>query len=314
MKPAPDKLWWRWAKRLLKLAFFGVVAWLLVRQARSIDWGEVLGILRQHPQQGLMLAALLAAASHLLYSCFDLLGRHVTGHTVATRKVMTVNFISFAFNLNMGTLVGGVAFRYRLYSQLGLAADVVTRVVGMSILTNWLGYLLLAGVLFWWWPIPLPPGWQLDMRGEQWLGFALFVAALVYVLLCARARRRSFTIRNHTLTLPSLRLALLQLLMSCVNWLLNAGLLFMLMERRVAFTEVLGALLVSAIAGVLAHIPAGLGVLEAVFVALLSQRLPRSELIAALLAYRAIYYLIPLAVALLVYLVFELRAKKAATA
>jgi hypothetical protein len=325
MKPAPDsrtrsraghglasKPWWPWAKRLLKIAFFGVVAWLLLRQARSIDWDEVLDILRRHPKQGLLLAALLAATSHLLYSCFDLLGRHVTGHALATRKVMTVNFISFAFNLNMGTLVGGIAFRYRLYSQLGLAADVVTRVVGMSILTNWLGYLLLAGVLFWWWPMPLPAGWKLDSRGQQWLGFALFVAALVYVLLCARARRRSFTIKKHEVALPSLRLALLQLLMSCVNWLLNAGVLFMLMERRVAFTEVLGALLVSAIAGVLAHIPAGLGVLEAVFVALLSQRLPRSELIAALLAYRAIYYLIPLAVALLVYLAFELRVKAAA--
>jgi uncharacterized membrane protein YbhN (UPF0104 family) len=325
MKPAPDsragsrtrhgiasKPWWPWAKRLLKIAFFAAVAWLLVRQARSVEWEEVLAILREHPKEGLLLAALLAAASHLLYSCFDLLGRHVTGQTVATRKVMTVNFISFAFNLNMGTLIGGIAFRYRLYSQLGLGADVVTRVVGMSILTNWLGYLLLAGMLFWWWPIPLPPGWKLDMRGQQWLGFALFVAALVYVLLCARARRRNFTIKDYEIALPSLRLALLQLLMSCVNWLLNAGVLFMLMERKVAFTEVLGALLVSAIAGVLAHIPAGLGVLEAVFVALLSQRLPTSELIAALLAYRAVYYLIPLALALLVYLVFELRVKAAA--
>jgi glycosyltransferase 2 family protein len=325
MKPAPgseagsraahgiaSKPWWPWAKRLLKIAFFSAVAWLLLRQVRSIDWNEVLGILREHPKQGLLLAALLVAASHLLYSCFDLLGRHVTGHTLATRKVMLVNFISFAFNLNMGTLVGGVAFRYRLYSQLGLSADVVTRVVGMSILTNWLGYVLLSGVLFWWWPIPLPPGWKLDMRGQQWLGFVLFVAALAYVLLCAKARRRSFSIKGFEIALPSARLALLQLLMSCINWLLNAGVLFMLMERKVAFTEVLGALLVSAIAGVLAHIPAGLGVLEAVFVALLSQQLPKNELIAALLAYRAVYYLLPLAIALLAYLVFELRAKAAA--
>jgi glycosyltransferase 2 family protein len=304
--------WWPWVRRLLKIAFFAAVGYLLLQQARSVEWDEVFAIMRQHPKQGLLLAALLAACSHLLYSCFDLLGRHITGHTLRTRQVMTVNFISFAFNLNMGTIVGGVAFRYRLYSQLGLTADVVTRVVGMSILTNWLGYLLLAGLLFWWWPIALPAGWHLDMRGQQWLGFALFATAACYVLLCARARRRSWTIKSYQITLPSMRLALLQLLMSCVNWLLNTGVLYMLMQRKVAFTEVLGTLLVSAIAGVLAHIPAGLGVLEAVFVALLSSQLPRSELLAALLAYRAIYYLIPLAVASVVYLVFELRAKAAA--
>ena len=56
-------------------------------------------------------------------------------------------------------------------------------------------------------------------------------------------------------------------------------------------------LLVAAVAGVIAHVPAGLGVLEAVFIALLSHRVPQAELLAALLAYRALYYLVPLALA-----------------
>jgi glycosyltransferase 2 family protein len=305
--------WWPWAMRVLKIAFFGAVGYLLLRQARSVEWSEVFAIMRQHPKPGLLLAALLAICSHLLYSCFDLLGRHLTGHTLRTRQVMTVNLISFAFNLNMGTIVGGVAFRYRLYSRLGLAADTVTRVVGMSILTNWLGFLLLGGLLFWWWPMALPADWRLNTLAQQWLGFALFALAVCYLLLCARARRRNWTIKGLQITLPSTRLALLQFLMSCVNWMLNAGVLYMLMERKIGFTDVLGTLLVSAIAGVMAHIPAGLGVLEAVFVALLSSQMPRSELLAALLAYRVIYYLIPLANALVIYLLFELRAKAGAT-
>ena len=53
---------------------------------------------------------------------------------------MAVNFISYAFNLNLGALVGGVAFRYRLYTQLGLKLGVITRVLSLSMLTNWLGY------------------------------------------------------------------------------------------------------------------------------------------------------------------------------
>ena len=50
-------------------------------------------------------------------------------------------------------------------------------------------------------------------------------------------------------------------------------------------------LLVSSIAGVIVHIPAGIGVLEAVFIALLAgEHVSHGTIIAALLAYRMLYY------------------------
>lgn len=298
------------AKRLFTLAFFAVVAYLLITQARSVEWEKVFVAMQQRPMEGLLIAAVLAAASHALYGCFDLLGRYTTGHPLSVRQVLTVTFISYAFNLNFGALVGGVALRYRLYSRLGLDAGVVTRVVFMSMLTNWLGYLLLAGFAFWWWPISPPPDWEIDTLGLRVLGCVLFAVAIAYLLPCAVARRRTWTVRGHEVTLPSLRLALLQLCMSSANWLLIAGVIFTLLERKIAFPEVLGVLLVAAIAGVVTHVPAGLGVIEAVFVALLSHRLPNSELLAALLTYRAVYYLAPLVVATLVYMAVEAHAKK----
>lgn len=306
-----SKSWWPWAKRLLTFAFFAVVAYLLFTQARSVKWDEVLVAVRRRPAGELLVAAALAAASHLLYSCFDLLGRHTTGHTLGAREVMTVNFISYAFNLNMGSLVGGVAFRYRLYSRHGLQNDVITRVLVTSMLTNWLGYLLLAGLAFWWYPVAPPAGWKIGVGGLRVLGFTLFAAAVAYVLLCALARRRAWRFRGHEVTLPSLRLALLQLCMSSANWLLISATVYTLLEQKIAFPAVVGVLLVAAIAGVITHVPAGLGVLEVVFVALLSPRLPASELLAALLAYRAIYYLVPLALATVVYLLVEARLKAA---
>jgi uncharacterized membrane protein YbhN (UPF0104 family) len=301
--------WWPWAKRLIGLAFLAVVAYLLVSQARMVEWEEVLAAIRRRPIKELLGAAILAAASFALISCFDLLGRYYTGHKLSRWRVITVNFISYAFNLNLGALVGGVAFRYRLYSRLGLNIEDITRVVFISMLTNWLGYLLLAGLAFWWWPFSLPPDWKFDIVALRALGFVLFAVAIAYILLCAVARRRTWTVRGHELALPSLRLALLQLLMSSINWLLIAGVLFMLLERKIPYPAVLGVLLVAAIAGVITHVPAGLGVLEAVFVALLSHQLPKSELLAALLTYRAIYYLAPLAVAMLLYLLAEARTK-----
>lgn len=305
-----SRRWWPWAKRLLNLLFFVVVAYLLVAQARMVEWEEVLATVRRRRLEDMLRATAFGAASLALYSCFDLLGRYYTGHKLSWRQVVTVNFISYAFNLNLGSLVGGVAFRYRLYSRLGLDTEVITRVLFMSMLTNWLGYLFLAGLTFWLWPISLPPDWEVDTRALRVLGFVMFAVAVAYILLCGMARRRTWTIRGHELSLPSLRLALLQLSMSSVNWMLMAGAVFMLLGQKIPYPVVLQVLLVAAIAGVITHVPAGLGVLEAVFVALLSHQLPKSELLAALLTYRAIYYLTPLAIATVVYLLVEAHAKK----
>ncbi|RJF99279.1 lysylphosphatidylglycerol synthase domain-containing protein [Noviherbaspirillum saxi] len=307
-----SKPWWPWTKRLLTLAFFTLVGYLLITQARTIEWDEVFDTMRRRPLQGILIAAAFGAASYTLYSCFDLIGRYTTGHQLGVRQVMTVNFISYAFNLNLGSLVGGVAFRYRLYSRLGLDAEVTTRVVAMSMLTNWLGYLLLAGLVFVWRPIPVPEDWKLDVLGLRILGGVLLALAFAYLVLCATMRKRSWNIKGHELTLPSLRLALLQLMMSSANWLLISAVMYMLLEQKIAFPVVLGVLLVAAIAGVITHVPAGLGVLEAVFVTLLSDQVSKSELLAALLTYRAIYYLAPLAVATVVYLLVEAVARKKA--
>ena len=259
-------------------------------------------------------AALLAVASHLLYSCFDLIGRRYTGHDLPTLTVMAVNFVSYAFNLCIGSLVGGVGFRYRLYSRLGLKKGVITRIVSMSMLTNWLGYKLLAGLLFIVYPLKLPPSWHMGNHGLQWVGAGLVLISLAYVVACVRLGDHVWTVRGHELYLPPWRMALLQMLVSCVNWSLMAGIIYVLLQGSVEYTDVLTVLLVGAIAGVVAHVPAGLGVFEFVFIALLSHQVPEGRLLAALLGYRAIYYIVPLMAASLLYLAMEIHAKRLARA
>ncbi len=134
------KAWWPWLKRSAAAVFFVLVVSLLVSHARTIDWAQVLLSLQQYPLAVVASAVALAMASLLLYSCFDLLGRRYTGHTLAAPTVMTITFISYAFNLNLGSLVGGVAFRYRLYSRLGLRTGVIARIMSLSMLANWMGY------------------------------------------------------------------------------------------------------------------------------------------------------------------------------
>ncbi len=301
--------WWPWVRKGLWLAFFALLGYLLVSQARSIAWDEVAQTLRALPLPVLLAAGGLALASHLLYSTFDLLGRRAVGHRLPAPTVMLVTFISYAFNLNMGALVGGVASRYRLYGRLGLDEMQVTRIMALSMVTNWLGYLLLGGLAFVLFPLALPADWDISDAVLQIAGALLAAAALGYVAACAFSRRRSLTLRGHQFALPSGRTALLQLAMSCMNWSLIAGCIWVLLRGQVDYGTVLTVLLLAAVAGVVTHVPAGLGVLEAVFVALLGTQVAPAQLIGTLLAYRALYYLAPLALAVLAFLVLEVRHK-----
>jgi hypothetical protein len=309
-RPVRSRAWWPWAKRALTIAFFAAVALLLARYASHIHWDEVADSLLETPRPVLVQALLLAGASHLLYSCFDLIGRRYTGHTLATPSVMAVNFVSYAFNLCIGSLVGGVGFRYRLYSKYGLKNGVITRIVSMSLLTNWLGYKLLAGLLFLIHPLRLPPSWHMGNHGLQWVGVLLVLISAGYIGACVYYGDHVWDWRGHEIYLPPWRMALLQYAISAINWSLMAGVIWVLLGQRVYYADVLTVLLIGAIAGVIAHVPAGLGVFEFVFVALLSHVVSQEQLIAALLGYRAIYYILPLIIASLMYFWMEVHVKR----
>ncbi|HCF5949980.1 lysylphosphatidylglycerol synthase domain-containing protein [Pseudomonas aeruginosa] len=304
----PRRAHWRWLRRLPTLAFFVLVAVLLFLLVRNLDWQEVRHALGEYRPATLFLGLLLAAAGYTVFSSFDLLSRYYIGHSLPKRRVFTVAFVCNAFNLNLSSWVGAVALRYRLYSRLGLDIADITRILTFSLVTNWFGYLLLAGILFSCGLPALPPGWKLGSDGLRLIGALLLALAAGYLLACRFARRRAWGWREHRLTLPSWRLAALQGLLGASNWSLMALLLYSLLPHSVDYPSVLAILLVSSIAGVITHIPAGLGVLEAVFIALLQGRLSQGVLLAALIGYRVLYFLLPLALACVVYLLLERRA------
>ncbi|ANY87140.1 MULTISPECIES: lysylphosphatidylglycerol synthase domain-containing protein [Pseudomonas] len=303
------KAWQTWGKHLLTLLFVILIPVLLYSLARNLDWNEVRQSLLAYKPGALAVGLLLAFTSYLVFASYDLLGRAYTGHQLPARQVLPVAFVCYAFNLNFTTWVGGVALRYRLYSRLGLDTPTITRILTLSLLTNWVGYMLLAGTVFTLRLVKLPESWAVGATGLQLIGIALLALALGYLLACGFAKRRTWRLRGHELTLPSLRLALCQVVLGMSNWALMAALIHWLLPHDLFYPSILGILLISCVAGVVAHIPAGLGVLEAVFLALLHGQLGQGTLVAALLGYRTLYYLIPLLLALVIYLVLEKRAK-----
>lgn len=299
---------WRWLSRGALLLFAGAVVGLLVWQAGKVDWLAVLAAAEATPTPVLLAAALVAAAGHAVYSCFDLLGRRYTGHRLHAGAAMLVTFISYAFNLNFGAIVGGGAMRLRLYTRLGLPTATTLRVMALSMWTNWFGYLALAGATFLMLPLALPPAWHVSATALRLLGGLLLLLALAYLTACAGSPRRHWHWRGHEIRLPGPGMAFLQLAISTLNWLLIAAVIWVLLDQRVPFAAVASVYLVGVVAGIATRVPAGLGVQEAVFVALLSHDVPAPELLAALLIYRALYYWGPLLLAALAYLAVESRA------
>lgn len=305
--------WWPWTRRIVSVAFFGLVAWLIVGRARTIAWGSVWQSLQDIPASVLGLAGLLTLATYAVYCSFDLIGRYCVRHRLSHRLVLFITFISYAFNLNLGTLIGGVAFRYRLYRHYGLHGGQIAHVTALSMITNWIGYCALAGVVYLVWPLALPPQWHMGHVDMRWLGALALSIALAYTALCAwRGGRhgRDLTLRGQAIPIPGWRLALLQQAVSALHWMLMASIVFVVLQGQASYPAVLATLLVAAIAGVLAHVPAGLGVTEAVFVALMGHQVDQATLLAALLAYRGVYYIGPLAIAGVSYLAVELQRRR----
>ncbi len=305
----PQAPWKIWAKRLINIFFFCLVPVMLYLLVRNLDWQEVKTALHAYSWQTLTLALVASAASYAVYSCFDLIGSHYTEHKLPARQTIPVTFVCYAFNLNLSSWVGGIAMRYRLYSRLGLDVPTITKVISISLLTNWLGYIILAGGVFSLRLVDLPENWKIGETTLQYIGFGLIAAALIYLFACKFSKRRNWHFGKQEITLPSLRMASAQVVLGTLNWGLMAAMIFILLPDKVSYWDILGILLISSIAGVITHIPAGLGVLEAVFIALLQHQVAKGTIVASLIGYRVIYFLIPLAVAVVVYLILEKRAK-----
>ncbi len=303
----PQGLWRRckrWALPVLGIVVLG----LLLSHAHKVDWAGAWHALQRYPLWLLLGVLALSTASHALYGCFDLLGRLHTRHKLAAWRTWAIAVTSYAFNLNLGSLVGGVAMRARLYARAGLDEATVAQIVGLSLATNWLGYGLLAGGLFAAGAIDPPRQAHLGVVAFRAIGVLMIALAIGYVIACGVARGKRWTLRGRSVQLPSARLALLQISLSACNWALMGAAMYLLLGQKVPYATTLSVLMAASIVGVFTPIPAGLGVLEAVYLALLSGSVRQGTLMGAVLAYRALYYLLPLGGGVLLYLMLERHA------
>lgn len=298
---------WPVVGRWLTVALLVVVIVLLTRAARQIDWRQVATAIGNYQLPTLLLGLALTAISYACYAGFDLLGRHYAHAHVNSRYMMGTAFVSYALNQNVGALLGTVGMRLRLYTQIGLSPAEISKIITLGVITNWLGYCTLAGVLLTLNQVRVPAQWGIHPGVLQAIGIGMLLLVCVYLYACSSGRSVGF--RRLRFEFPPLAIACMQLVQSMTHWLSTIGILYVLLNQQIPYFTVMGTYMLTSIATVITHLPAGLGLLEALFVALLSSRLPVPDILAAVLVFRAMFNLMALIVGGIVYLLLENAAR-----
>lgn len=298
--------------RALLLMFFLGVATLIVSRASQVDWARVGDSLASYTATELLLAFFAAALGYVCTGSYDLIGRRYTGHRLPGMRVFSINAIAYAFSLNLGALLGGWGFRVRLYTRFGLPLWVVLRIIVLAVVTNWSGFVLLSGLLLLLWPPALPVEWAVPVAALRGAGVLMLSVIGAYLSVCAIGRRRGWTfrVRGEPMRMPSLPMALAQLTLSTASWLLMAAALALLLPAELSFKRVVESLFLSSLAGAALHVPGNVGVLEGSFAALMAVELDEVDALAGILAFRAVYFLAPFAIAGIGYAALEASARR----
>ncbi|MBI3274582.1 MAG: UPF0104 family protein, partial [Methylocystis sp.] len=133
----------------------------------------------------------------------------------------------------------------------------------------------------------------------NWLLGVMALAGVVgYIVWVSMARRR-VRIRGFRLELPGLGLTLGQMVLGAADLCCAAGALFALLapERGLDFFTFVSIYVFACILGVISHAPGGIGVFEATMLHAVPAHSQESVL-ASLLLFRVIYYLVPFVLAL----------------
>lgn len=305
----------RLAGPLLSVAMLCLALWALHRLASEVSYREVARYVHGLENYRIALAVLLTAGSYGVMILYDWFGLAYIGKRLPGPQVSLISFISYAFSnaLGMALLISG-SIRYRFYIQAGLSTAEVARVVLYCTLSFWLGLSALTGVTLL--LVPVPPSLPL----ASWRLPVAIVLTLIPLLwlMGNRLLRRPLRIWRWRVSLPSTLTAARQILVGAVDWGLAAYVLYLLMPDGVdtGFGHFLAIFVLAQIAGLVSHVPGGLGVFEAVmlagFGAAGNQGL-EAPILGALAAYRLIYYFLPLFAATLVVLWREARGLRQKT-
>ncbi len=276
----------------------GVAFWLH-HLLGKYHWSDILARVRAIPDTKLLRAAFFTCAGYGCLTLYDALAVRFAGARVAYPRVALISFMGYAIGHNVGfNSISGGAVRYRAYTALGLSAGQIATIIAFGTLTFFLGASLLLGV-----SLLSNAGMSGSvLHVHAWLARAaggLLLAAVGAYLWLVWTRHAPLRFRKIVIPVPKVRVAFAQIGISCLDMLCATSVLYVLLPREAAigFFAFAGVYLLALAAGAVSNVPGGIGVFEFVLL-LLMPEVPTDRLLGALIAYRAIYYFAPFAIAL----------------
>lgn len=296
-RPRPP--WRRTIATVVPLVLLGLAAWALSREFAHLTAPEIFAALRGWSSLQLLLAATASAGSFVTVAIVEWLGLRWLKADLPAGAVLKVSLIAngLAHSLGAAVLVGA-AIRARLYGRRGVDLTTVAAATAYQSVSFGLGLAALLGF-----GLLVAPS---DAR--HWVGALLVFGVVAYTGACAVVRA-PLHLGHRTFRLPSPSHALAQIGLGVLDNALAVAVLWALLPRpAVGFWAFIEAYVVAYVGGAMSGVPGGAGVFEAA-VTRLSSDLDRAGLAAALLGFRLLFYVAPLAVSSAL-LVVEMRDER----
>jgi uncharacterized membrane protein YbhN (UPF0104 family) len=298
----------------ISLTMITIAVIVLYRILRDIDPDALIDAIDATDWKTLIIAGLFVAAGYLTLTFYDLFALRTIGRSeVPYRVAALAGFTSYSVGHNVGASVfSGGAVRYRIYSSWGLSVIEVTKICFISGLTFWLGNatVLGLGVLF------SPQAARAIDQLPPWCNrivaliiLSLLVAYVAWVWVKPRVIGRE----GWQVTLPGGPLTLLQIAIGIIDLGCCAAAMYMLVpdEPNLGFVTVAVIFVAATLLGFASHAPGGLGVFDAAMMVALWQ-FDKEDLLAGLLLFRLLYYIIPFVISLAVLGIRETLLSRAA--
>jgi glycosyltransferase 2 family protein len=292
----------------LSLTIFVVAALVLYHILRDINPGELLDALKATTWGTLISAGCFVAAGYLTLTFYDLFALRTIGRADLPYRVAALGgFTSYAVGHNVGASVfSGGAVRYHIYSNWGLRVADVTKICFVAGLTFWLGNVTVLGLGILYTPAAAKAIDQLPL----WLnrGFALLLLAVLGAYVAwVWSKPRVIGRDEWRVSLPGGPLTLVQIVIGIIDLSCCAAAMYMLMPAWPAgfppgplgFVMVAVIFVAATLLGFASHAPGGLGVFDAAMLIALYQ-FNKEDLLAGLLLFRLLYYIIPFVISLLI--------------
>ena len=292
----------------VSLTIIVIAVVVLYRILRDIDIEELIDALEATDWRTLIAAGAFVAAGYITLTFYDLFALRTIGRTeIPYRVAALAGFTSYAVGHNVGASVfSGGAVRYRIYSAWGLSVIEVTKICFVAGLTFWLGNATVLGLGILHAPQAARAIDQLPPWANRVLAVILLVLLAAYVAW-VWVKPRVIGRDGWQVTLPGGPLTLLQIAIGIVDLACCAAAMYMLVpdEPNLGFVTVAVIFVAATLLGFASHAPGGLGVFDATMMVALWQ-FDKEDLLAGLLLFRLLYYIIPFVISLAILGVREL--------